>query len=545
MELKQALEDLALVNQEVSRLNDMLMSSRQAVEDARLTKEAFVANVSHELRTPLNMIIGFSNEILQRPGVYATRLPDRLLADVSAIHRNSEHLAGLVDDILDLAEAESGNLRLLYETTTMAQIISEAIEQVRLLFEKKDLYLVTRIQAALPAFECDRERIRQVVLNILSNAGRFTETGGTTVRISREDQMLRISIRDTGPGVSRDAVRRLFQPFQQADPTIRRKQGGTGLGLSISKRLVEMHGGEIWMESELGKGTTVHFTLPLRRPALVDPAKRWFGPYGVPSERTRTSKAPQADAPPLLVVVEEGRTLSQLIGRHLDRWEPRAVATLAEARRLVDDGVAASVLVNSRDTDGRTVLEAFGSARFDVPIFMCSMPDLYAGGRALDAKDYLIKPVLSEQLRETMTRVAPRARVVLLVDDDLEALQLFTRMLQGMEVGYVVHTAGDGVEALAIMRAVHPDLVLLDLVMPRLDGFAVLREKMADSEIRDIPVVLVTARDPEYEPVLMQRLTVMRAQGLSRRELAQGIEMLTQVLRPRFGAPALPETPVP
>ena len=543
--LQEALEDLELVNREMGRLNDMLIASRQAVEDARMTKEAFVANVSHELRTPLNMIIGFSDEILERPDAYASHLPEDLLDDVAAIRRNSEHLAGLVDDILNLSEAEMGHMRLTYERANVRGIIDEAVQQVHLLFDRKGLALSIQTLANLPLIHCDRDRIRQVVLNILSNAGRFTERGGATVCAIRQNDMVQISVSDTGPGVRRDLLTRLFEPFQQADPSVRRKHGGTGLGLAISKRLVEMHGGRIWMESEVGLGSTVSFTLPVKPPQAPDPAIRWFSPHDDPTPRERSSRAPRVEAKPGLVIIEEGEILSQIAERHLERLAPLTAHTLPQARELVDAGSAVGVLLNAPSFDSEQIAHHLDGMRFDVPILSCWMPDLYSRRRDLNVREYLVKPILRTRMLETVQRIAPQARTVLLADDDPEARQLFGRMLAGLGGDHRIIMASDGEETLYHMRHDHPDIVLLDLIMPRKDGFAVLREKAADPSVSHIPVILISGRDPQREPIVSDRLSVRRLQGLSGRELIRSVEALTYALGPRFGARVERETRVP
>jgi signal transduction histidine kinase/CheY-like chemotaxis protein len=545
LELRQTMEDLELVNREVIRLNDMLVASRQAVEDARMTKEAFVANVSHELRTPLNMIIGFSDEILERPEAYASRLPAELLDDVAAIRRNSEHLAGLVDDILDLSEAETGHMRLLYEPASVREIVDEAVQQVSLLFEKKGLSLEVQVPPDLPILVCDRDRLRQVVLNILSNAGRFTEQGGAAVRASLADGMVRIAVSDTGPGVRSDVVARLFEPFQQADPSIRRRHGGTGLGLAISKRLIEMHGGQIWMESQLGSGSTVTCTLPLEPPKSPDPTIRWFSPHSDSTPRDRESRAPAVEARPGLVIVEEGDMLTQIAHRHLAGLEPITAHTLPEARKLVDAGSAVGVMVNASSYATEDVMGELAHMRFDVPLFNCWMPDIYNQGRALHVLEYLVKPILRTQMIEAVQRIAPHGRTLVLADDDPEARGLYGRILGSMEPQWTIRMAADGEEALVHMREAQPDLVLLDLFMPRKDGFAVLREKAADPQICEIPVILISARDPQREPIVSDRLSVRRWNGLSGKDLVQSVEALTHALTPRFGVRAEPETRAP
>ena len=541
-ELKQALEDLALATSEAIRLNEMLSAARKAVEDARRAKEEFVANVSHELRTPLNMIIGFSEMILESPEVYSRRLPPPLMADVAAIKRNSEHLASLVDDVLDLAEAETGRMQLFREWTSIQEIAREAAEAVVALFEKKGLSLTVSVLEDLPPVYCDRTRVRQVILNLLSNAGRFTEVGGAEVRACIRDGMVVVSTSDTGPGMASEKLDRMFEPFHQEDQSIRRRYGGSGLGLAISKRFIEMHGGKIWLESEVGAGTTASFTLPMSIDGTPeDTPERWFSPYQEYTPRTRRSGAPKVAAKARVVVVEEGEAVSRLIPRYLENLEAIRVESLAEAGRAVESNAAVALVIN--ELPRAAALEAASRVpvmSFDVPVISCWVPGRQEAFSKMGAQDYLVKPVSRSDLLESITRTAPHARSILLVDDDAEARQLFGRMLASADRDYVVLHAADGEAALSFLREREPDLLLLDLVMPDMDGFAVLEAKASDTRTRDIPVIVVSAKDPQREPIVSKSLTVTRMRGLSAHDLMLSLESLTQALKPRYGEPAEP-----
>ena len=263
LELRETQDDLVHANRELERLSERLAGMYEVAEEARRAKEQFVANVSHELRTPLNMIIGFSEMISEAPDAYGVELPPSLLADVGVILRNSQHLAGLVDDVLDLSQVASGQATLSQEWTSLAEIAEEVQEAVRPLFEVKGLAHVVDVPADLPPAYCDRTRIRQVLLNLVSNAARFTEHSEVQTRARREGNNLVVSVTDFGPGIAPEQRERIFAPFQQADNSIRRRFGGTGLGLNISKQFVEMHGGRLWLESQVGSGSTFYFSLPL------------------------------------------------------------------------------------------------------------------------------------------------------------------------------------------------------------------------------------------------------------------------------------------
>ena len=283
LELIQTEEDLRKANGELARLSDRLRVLQRVAEEARQAKAEFVANVSHELRTPLNMIIGFTEIIARSPQVYGGKLPVALLTDIAAIRRNSQHLANLVNDVLDLSQVEAGRMALTKEWTALPEVIEAAIAAVKPFYDSKGLYLRADVSADLPQVFCDGTRVREVIINLLSNAGRFTERGGVDVGCHREAAEIVVSVTDTGPGISQQDQKRVFQPFQQLDSSTRRRHGGSGLGLTISKQFVEMHGGRMWVESpadgdkngqnrapQLGPGTRISFSLALESPLPAD-----------------------------------------------------------------------------------------------------------------------------------------------------------------------------------------------------------------------------------------------------------------------------------
>jgi signal transduction histidine kinase len=380
VQLKQALEDLSSANVQLTRLNQLAQGLRGAAEAARRAKEAFVANVSHELRTPLNMIIGYSRMIVQNPHVYGERaIPPALLADLAVILRNSQHLASLVDDVLDLSQIEAGEMALSKEQADLVEILDSAVTIVRPLFESKRLYLETKLEQALPAVHVDRTRIREVLLNLLSNAGRFTERGGVTVRVARTGAHVRFSVADTGPGIAAEDMSKLFRPFQQLDDSLSRRHAGTGLGLTLSKRFVELHGGRMWLESNAGQGSTFYFTLPLdETPVAAGGPMRWLKADWSMVARTRRSLAPAADVRPRFVVLDEAGTLCRLVTRYLDGFEITPAPDLAAAVKNLAETPAQALLV----TDPGTLpwpsrperLPAVASVPDGTPVILCTIP---------------------------------------------------------------------------------------------------------------------------------------------------------------------------
>jgi signal transduction histidine kinase/CheY-like chemotaxis protein len=550
VELKQIQEDLIQANRELTRLSDRLKVMHQVAEEARQAKEEFVANVSHELRTPLNMIIGFSEVITQSPQVYGDSLPPALLADIAAIRRNSQHLAKLVDDVLDLSQIEAGRMGLSKGWTSLQDIIGAASMAVRSLFESKGLYLETEVPSDLPPVFCDSTRTRQVVLNLLSNAGRFTEQGGVRLKAGREDDRVVVSVSDTGSGIALEDQEKLFEPFQQLDVSIRRRQGGSGLGLAISKRFVEMHGGQMWLESSVGVGTTIYFSLPLETvPPTVsasDGAQRWFSPYQQYEARTRRSKAPVPRLAPRFVILEKGDTLQRLFRRYMDDVEIISIQEVEQAIAELNHSPAQALIVNAPLFEQMPVpMAELTNLPYGTPAVAYWVPGADEAAQRLGVVRYLVKPVTRRTLLSTLEELGGRIESVLLVDDKSEVLQLFARMLSSAQREYRVLRAASGQQALSMLRERQPDVMMLDLIMPGMDGFQVLREKSQDPSIREIPVVVVSAKDPTGEPIVSDTLTVTRSGGLSARDLLACTQAISEVLAAsvRSGDRGQQETP--
>ena len=432
LELEQALAGLAQANQQLTRLNQVAQGLRQAAEEARTTKQQFVANVSHELRTPLNMIIGFSEMILSSPRAYGKRIPGALLADLAVIQRNATHLSDLVDDVLDMSQIEADQMALTKEYVAFPDVIAAAVTAVRPLFDSKGLYLKTEIPADLPPVFCDATRMREVMLNLLSNAGRFTETGGVVVRVGRAGGMVQVDVTDSGPGIAADDLGKLFQPFSQADNSIRRRYGGTGLGLSITKRFIELHDGEIRVTSTPGQGSTFTLQIPLSAPAPYRPeASRWLEPdweFRQPPQRVRVPRLPLR---PRYLVLDESEALTRLLTRHLPQAEIVPVGSLAEAQRLLAGEAGEALLVNDESVgEGLRRLAQAGGLPAGTPAIVCSVPGPREASEALGVTERLVKPILRETLLDALDRVGATAGVVLIADDEPDALQLFGRMLQ-------------------------------------------------------------------------------------------------------------------
>jgi signal transduction histidine kinase/CheY-like chemotaxis protein len=541
-------EDLAAANLQLTRLNRLAQGLRQIAEEERRAKEQFVANVSHELRTPLNMIIGFCELITNAPQTYGGRIPPTLLADLEVVLRNSRHLAELIDDVLDLSQIETGRMALVKERVSLAEIINSAIVATRPLFVSKGLYLESEVPEDLPLAFCDRTRVREVVLNLLSNAGRFTEKGGVRVKAWQEGDEVIVSVSDTGPGIAEQDQARLFQPFEQLDGSIRRRYGGTGLGLTISKEFVELHGGRMWVESKVGHGTTFFFRLPIDPPApLSKDATRWLNPYQPYEERTRPFRGKPSVPRPRLVVLEEYKGLKRLLSRYLDAVEVVPVSDLAQAVQVLSQTPAEALLINERTLDkALNRLNDLGRLPYNLPVIITTIPGEEQAAETLGAASYLVKPITRKMLLEALDRLDGKIRKVLIVDDEPEALRLFSRMLTEGGRRYRVLRASGIVQALQILEHERPDVILFDLVMPDGDGFQFLSLRENSPSLREIPVILISARDPSGQPIISNGLVVTCANGMSSQQVLSTIEaLITTLSRVSLSADLVPTAKSP
>lgn len=527
-ELSQAVKDLSDANAQLGRLNQILDASRQQAEEAQRVKTEFAANVSHELRTPLNMIIGFSEAILNAPAMYGVNLPPALLADIAAIYRNSQHLTNLINDVLDISQIEARRMSLNKEWVSIQEIITEAATAVQPMLSLHGLYLRVQIPDNLPPIYCDRTRIRQVLLNLLSNAGRFTEKGGITIDVAVDEHDMIVTVTDTGPGIAENDLARLFQPFQQLDGSIRRKQGGSGLGLNISKNFIELHNGNMSVRSQIGVGTSFFFSLPLKEELKAVNVGRWINPDWSPRKRSRLT--PASHVIPRIIILEKGNLLSAEAARYLDEAEIELASTPDQAIDLLHAGQAQVVMVRGEKAEETQAwLQALNEERSRAPVVGFTLPDRTSRD-LLGISGYLMKPISPKLLIEAIQSVEKTVHSILLVEDDTDALQLFGRILSAKPYGYKVLQASNGQQALELLRKRKPDLVLLDIIMPGMDGFTFLAEKNQLPILKDIPVIILSATDPNGQPIMIPSIHVARMGGFSIPEFLRSAMTLSEEL---------------
>jgi PAS domain S-box-containing protein len=517
----QALADQVAVAIDNARSYELSQQAVMEMREIDRLKSQFLANMSHELRTPLNSIIGFSRVILKGIDGPVTELQQQ---DLTAIYNSGQHLLGLINDILDLSKIEAGKMELAFDEVNMSDVTNSVLSTMTGLIKDKPITLRRVIQPDLPSVRADAIRIRQVMINLLSNAAKFTDEGEIVVSLEVKPGMadrpeLVVSVTDTGPGIAPQDQGKLFQPFSQVDDSPTRKTGGTGLGLSICQHLIQMHGGRIGVNSTMGKGSTFYFTLPLYR-------------------REKDLEGLQTNGKVILAIDDDPQVIS-LYERYLQPQGYQVIA-LTDPSRAVErvrhlKPFAITLDIMMPGIDGWQVLGNLKSdpETHDVPVIICSIIEDQEKGFSLGAADYLVKPILEEDLVNSLDRLNADGsiREVLIIDDDPNDLRLIGKMLND-DGRYKPILAQGGVKGWEVISSkTPPHAVILDLFMPDMDGFRILENLRADENLRDIPVIVISGVDltPEQHKQLTDFGQHLLAKGsINEKELFMTIQRSLQ-----------------
>ena len=502
-----------------ARLFSEIEKKSQQLETANQHKSQFLANMSHELRTPLNAIIGYS-EILQEDVADLGR--DNLVPDLRKIEGAGRHLLSLINDILDLSKVEAGRMDIFLEDVEIVPLLEEVRAIIVPLAEKNGNAVEYRAADNLGSMRTDRTKLKQSLLNILSNANKFTENGRVTLvteRIENGQTAVRFAISDTGIGMSEEQLGRLFQAFTQAETTTSQKYGGTGLGLVITRNFCQLLGGDVTVASKPGEGSTFTITLP-DRPTTQPEVKSTDAPQ-IAGEVHATT----------VLVVDDDPAARDLLTANLKGAGYRLIhaASGAEALNLArmvrPDAITLDVLMPKPDGwDVLTALKADAQLR-DIPVIMVTVLSERGIGLSLGAVEVLTKPVDRAQLNALMHSLLRREGPILLVEDDASARELISQSVEKM--GLAVAAVVNGRQALTWLGA-HPEpaMILLDLVMPEMDGFEVLDALAARADWRDIPVIVITAKQltaAERERLLRQAQKIIAKGAASRLDIAAAV----------------------
>jgi signal transduction histidine kinase/CheY-like chemotaxis protein len=477
-----------------------LAQAMVSAEAANQAKSEFLANMSHELRTPMNAILGYSEMLMEEAEDVGQ---DDFIPDLKKINLAGNHLLSLINDVLDLSKIESGKMEAFAETFDIGALIDQVSGTAQPLMAKNSNHFkIERSEQLGKAFQ-DVTKIRQSLLNMISNAAKFTHEGTITLQAERESidgvDWLTFAVNDTGIGIPEDKLEHVFKEFSQADSSTTRDYGGTGLGLTISRRFCQMLGGDMTVTSELGAGSTFTIRVPAVLPGGEEAQEK-----SPPPEAEAVQASPDIDEVGrgcTVLVIDDDPEACEIIRRFLEK-DGFTVVTASSGEdglRLAHQlrPVAITLDVMMPDMDGWSVLRVLKTdpVLHMIPVIMLTMVDDRTRGYSLGAVDYLNKPVDREQLHKALSRYYCPEDIcpVLLIEDDTETREMMARNLD--KAGWAVSEAGNGQEALEIMSDLQPRLILLDLMMPVMDGFDFLTELRARPEWQHIPVIVITAKD--------------------------------------------------
>jgi signal transduction histidine kinase/CheY-like chemotaxis protein len=546
-QISRMLKEKDQANYQLERLNQMLHQARKRADEARSDRDRFILAVSHELRSPLNFILGFSDLMVNSPEVYGPpeSWPPGMYDDAQEIYRSSTHLLGLINDILDMGQIDARQMALFRETVDFEQVVEEVRRMVEPAFVNKGLWLRTDFESNLPPAYVDCTRMRQVLLNLLNNSLRFTDRGGATILLSRQADEFLVTVEDTGSGMAAEDADKVFDEFRQAGQESWRRREGSGLGLSISRRFVQLHGGNMWLETELDRGTRITFSVPIHPERLPPSLSETSPAYPVLDAQVRQEQ--------VVLLLASDPNAARVARQCLDGFRVIELEQPAELpERIGQLFPRALVIQQSLMEEVRPYLTELP---YEIPVLSLALPEVKDRLQALPEglANYLVKPVGRQALQEALQAVTGEIRSVLVVDDDPAMLRFVTQALRSEhkdlgktgETGDVFsfYTAASGEEALGILAEEQVDVVLLDLDLPALTGWDVLNIMKEDPSHLAPPVIVVSAHD--MPPLLhsngQEILNIWLNRSFTPQELGAVLKSLLESLQPTYR----PKTPQP
>jgi GAF domain-containing protein len=508
--------------------------ARAAAEQANQAKSAFLANMSHELRTPLNAIIGFTRIVRRKS---EGLIPEKQIENLEKVLISSEHLLSLINTVLDIAKIEAGRMDVLASNFRISALIDLCVNTSQPLV-RPSVSLESIVDEDVSTVYSDQDKIRQIILNLLSNAAKFTHEGKIIITARISDAHIYIAVSDTGIGISEEALPRIFKEFQQADTSTTRQYGGTGLGLSISRNLARLLGGDLTVGSELGKGSTFTLVLPINYQGRFQPGSESLLSSTLSDDQNMVQKSSRSgnllSEKKKVLVIDDDPDAVYLLQENLDQhnFEVIGARNGTIGYQLAMDQKPDAILLDilMPETDGWTLLHDLKTnlKTRDIPVILLTIVDKKALGFQLGADEYLLKPLDPVHVREALERVIGsityRKKQVLVVDDDPNIADMLRQYLPETEFNMTSALDGEaGLEAIAVSR---PDIVLLDIIMPRLNGFIVIETLRSDPKTRDLPIIVISAKDLTSEEIdwLKETVTlVVKKQGFEGEKLVEEI----------------------
>lgn len=522
------LSQQAVIAIDNARLFSEAQAARITAEEANKAKSAFLANMSHELRTPLNAIIGFTRLVRRRSSEI---LPEKQLGNLDKVLVSAEHLLGLINSILDIAKIEAGRMEIQPATFNLETVIDDCLATTQPMIKPARVKLIKEVDAPIPLLYSDRDKVKQILLNLLSNAAKFTHEGEIRVQAYVKEEKIHLIVEDSGIGIPQEALERVFQEFQQADSSTTRQYGGTGLGLPISAQLTQLLGGQISAESQEGAGSKFTVILP----------PHYQISEGEPSPTSAVATQDDKQKPTILAI-DDNADVIYLLQENLGDAGYEVIGALNgedglnKAKTLRPYAIILDIMMPYKD--GWQVLHDLKSdpETKDIPVVMLTIVDKKDLGYRLGAVDYLLKPLDSESVLAVLDKLyhtnnlEPEANL-LVVDDDPHIADMVTQLLEDMP--YKIATAVDGQAALEQIESSPPDIILLDLMMPKLDGFGVIENLRQHPQHCRIPIIVLTAKSltTDEAKILNQQVSlVMQKKGLNEQTLINELQDALQAL---------------
>lgn len=485
-ELNRTVKALRAANEKLLRMQTALVRAQREAEAAKRAKEQFAANISHELRTPLNIIVGFSEVLFFSPRVYGkSDWPPALRTDIAHIYHNSYHLANMINDVLDLSRLNKSEFSLSLEGCFAGELLNSAITILEETFVSRNITIYTDIAPAMPELTVDMTRIRQVLINLLTNAINFSDIGSSIfIQIKYDDfiEAFVFSIRDEGIGIAQKDHQHIFEEFYQIDSKLSKKHQGAGLGLAISKQLVEAHNGKIWVESDLGQGANFYFTIPTKKNyELASTSPK-------PLNKPVISKSNSTEKSPIVLVYDATDDIVDRLRNKNDKIDFVHITNTQNWEDHCENYQPQAIVFNANCHEPIAT-----QALVDIPLIEYKLFDNKWSEKFLSVQKCLNKPITSVELESALAEIGYVKRVVI-IDDNRGFCQLVERMLQTFKQSFEVKHAYDPNRGLHLIKTFQPDVIILDLIIEQdSDGFELINTLQNTSELSEIPIIVISA----------------------------------------------------